>query len=376
MMKNQVSLLVLMCFMVSLTRPVWSVSKDPNEDLHEESFLTSTLMGMPKEVRQRIISLVTAPEDLGSLLLLNKSTYHLVKESPEKRMAFLKVMVTRGDRDSQCELAKIYLWEKDRQDWDKAIPLLQLAGEQGHPEAQYCLSWFYRYGSGKEKKEPDWDNFFFWGTKSAEQGLADAQFLLADAFIEGHGNQLKNNEVNKAIPWLIKAADQGHLRAQYMLAFFYEIGEGTSKNIWKAIDYYTLAAEQGHVDSQYDLAELLKKGDGNFKTPEWPQAMYWYTKAVEKGHLRALDELANAYAQGFGNKEGKPEWDKAMPLFASLAHLGDMMAQYQLGRGYHYGKGVPQDFAKACRWYGLAAEQGYIDALNALERISDRPRIN
>jgi len=371
-MKSKISLLALMCMMVSLTQPTWAIHEDLSEDIHEESFPTSTLMGMPKEVRQRIISLITAPEDLGSLLLLNKSTSRLVKE----KIALLKVMADQGDREARWELAQIYMGKRDGPDWDKAIPLLQSAAEQDHVEAQYQFALALGRGYGNESNTPEINKAIPWFKKAAEQDHVGAQFQFAVALVEGYGNELNTHEVNKAIPWFTKAADRGHLQSQYMLAFFYEIGEGTPKNIWKAIDYYTLAAKQGHVDSQYDLACLLKEGDGNFKTPDWPEAIYWFTMAAEKGHLGALDELADAYMSGFGNKEGKPEWDKAMPLFASLAHLGDMRAQYQLGRAYHDGNRVPQDSAKACRWYGLAGEQGYIVALNALERILNRPRIN
>ena len=41
------------------------------------------------------------------------------------------------------------------------------------------------------------------------------------------------------------------------------------------------------------------------------------------------------------------------------AEQGDATAQYRLGRIYHFGKGMPKDYAEAMRWYSKAAEQGY-----------------
>ena len=51
------------------------------------------------------------------------------------------------------------------------------------------------------------------------------------------------------------------------------------------------------------------------------------------------------------------------PVFADpeliwLAKEGDADAQYYLGIMYEEGKGVPQDYKAAVKWYTLAAEQG------------------
>jgi len=40
------------------------------------------------------------------------------------------------------------------------------------------------------------------------------------------------------------------------------------------------------------------------------------------------------------------------------AEKGDTKAEYSLGYMYYHGKGVPQDYAEAVRWYRKAAEQG------------------
>jgi TPR repeat protein len=45
-----------------------------------------------------------------------------------------------------------------------------------------------------------------------------------------------------------------------------------------------------------------------------------------------------------------------------LAEQGDVLAQYNLGIVYDTGKGVPQDYTEAVRWYRLAAEQGHASA--------------
>jgi uncharacterized protein len=42
-----------------------------------------------------------------------------------------------------------------------------------------------------------------------------------------------------------------------------------------------------------------------------------------------------------------------------LADKGNMNAEAQLGWMYSVGRGVPQDYAKAAKWYSLAAGQGH-----------------
>jgi hypothetical protein len=45
-----------------------------------------------------------------------------------------------------------------------------------------------------------------------------------------------------------------------------------------------------------------------------------------------------------------------------LANQGDVNAQHNLGVMYNIGRGVPQDYAQAAKWYRLAADQGYAPA--------------
>ena len=50
--------------------------------------------------------------------------------------------------------------------------------------------------------------------------------------------------------------------------------------------------------------------------------------------------------------------DETIAELRALAEQGDALAQFNLGRMYATGEGVPQDDAAAVRWYRLAADQG------------------
>ena len=50
----------------------------------------------------------------------------------------------------------------------------------------------------------------------------------------------------------------------------------------------------------------------------------------------------------------------------ALAEQGNALAQHTLGTMYSTGKGVPENYAAAIKWYSKAAEQGYAEAQNNL----------
>ena len=55
------------------------------------------------------------------------------------------------------------------------------------------------------------------------------------------------------------------------------------------------------------------------------------------------------------------EYATALRHWVPLAQKGEAAAQFNLGRMYEKGQGVPQDYEEAVRWYRLAAKQGYAD---------------
>jgi TPR repeat protein len=65
--------------------------------------------------------------------------------------------------------------------------------------------------------------------------------------------------------------------------------------------------------------------------------------------------MANAFA-----REGQfvPAPYAAAAQVIRLAKLGDVRSQTQLGQMYATGKGVPQDYIEAAKWYYRAADRG------------------
>jgi uncharacterized protein len=54
--------------------------------------------------------------------------------------------------------------------------------------------------------------------------------------------------------------------------------------------------------------------------------------------------------------------DKNYNFSKALAYMGSVAVQAALGDMHYKGRGIPQDYAEAAKWYRKAAEQGYADA--------------
>ncbi len=108
------------------------------------------------------------------------------------------------------------------------------------------------------------------------------------------------------------------------------------------------------------------------------EAIASFTASVDLGFAKAAEQLGTMYFDGFylkkddwnswknDFKESKKWYAKALQLWQTEADLGDADAQYNLGRLYDYGYGVPRDANKAAEFFTLAAAQGHAGAQKRL----------
>ena len=94
-----------------------------------------------------------------------------------------------------------------------------------------------------------------------------------------------------------------------------------------------------------------------------------YQQRAEQGDAFAQYQLGRVYARGDGVPQ---DFQEALRWYRRAAEQGNRFAQYQLGRVYARGDGVPQDFQEALRWYRRAVEQGDAGAQNAIGRMYAR----
>jgi uncharacterized protein len=81
-----------------------------------------------------------------------------------------------------------------------------------------------------------------------------------------------------------------------------------------------------------------------------------------------IEDSVKAYRRG--------DYMSAYQLIKPEAEKGDDRAQFILGYMYDEGKGVPQDYAEAVKWYGRAAKQGNKAAQHNLELMGDQDQVS
>ncbi len=76
-----------------------------------------------------------------------------------------------------------------------------------------------------------------------------------------------------------------------------------------------------------------------------------------------FNERYFAYTQG--------DYETALKEWRPLAERGHTLAQYNLGRMYYTGDGVPQDYKEAKKWFDRTAAQEYAPAQTSLGVLYD-----
>jgi uncharacterized protein len=129
----------------------------------------------------------------------------------------------------------------------------------------------------------------------------------------------------------------------------------------------TQAAEAGNALAQLRLALMYDQGDGVPRSAT--AAMPWYQRAAALGEPESQVQLGIAYEAGhYGFSEN---WDLAAKLYEASAMQGWRKGQFQFGRAFQFGMGIPQDRQQAIAWYRKAAANGDPDGQYWAQWLSD-----
>jgi TPR repeat protein len=140
-----------------------------------------------------------------------------------------------------------------------------------------------------------------------------------------------------AVRALEYAATKGHTPALWKLGRMYADGDGVVHDDLKAFEYFSKVADEYADESPYS-----------------PDARFVAS---------AFTALGGYFLEGIPNTYVKPDVQRAVDLFRYAASFyGDPNAQYDLGRLYLEGQGLPKDPRQAARWLNLAAEKGHHQA--------------
>lgn len=130
-------------------------------------------------------------------------------------------------------------------------------------------------------------------------------------------------------------------------------------------------AERGVAEAQFSLGLIYANAKG--AVPDYAQAEHWYLKAAEQNHALAQFNLGIMHAHGQGVPRDRA---KSLMWIQKAADLGDAGAQYHLGLSHQRAAqdGSPENASEsrlnACKWFRLAADQGYRGAETACELVN------
>jgi len=141
------------------------------------------------------------------------------------------------------------------------------------------------------------------------------------------------------------SAEGGNSNAAYKLGIAYMKGAGVPKDAAQAAEWFSKAADQGNADAEAMLGELACP-QMSAKNCNTYQSYIWFYLAAVNGNQSA------------------PMKRDALEIFSTPIQLA--AAQGAIGAAYYFGKGVPQNYAEAVKWWRVAAEEGNAQAQNDL----------
>ena len=279
----------------------------------------------------------------------------LLKESK----TILQKLCDRSYPFAQYYLADGYasgLFNKGREDWDKAFPLFLAASKHGHAEAGYRTALCYEFGWGCRVDGMKALQFY---QHAASKNHPGAMLRLGRACLTGDMGLTK--KYREGIRWLKRAAESADFQynqAPYDLACLHESGFGPDvfKDETYAAQLYTKAADLGQMEANHRLGEAYEYGQLN--CPKDPAlSLHFYTGAAEQGYALSQMALCAWYMVGVENVLEKDE-SEAYEWAKRAALQGLAKAQYTLGYFTEMGIGCRRDPLEANVMYVRAADQG------------------
>lgn len=189
------------------------------------------------------------------------------------------------------------LFNKGREDYDRAFPLFIAASKHGHAEAGYRAALCYEFGWGSRKDPAKAVQYF---RQAASKNHPGAMLRLGKACIGGDLGL--TNRYREGLKWLKRAAESADAQynaAPYELGLLHETGFGDDvfQDESYAAQLFTQSADLGHADANYRLGDAYEHG--KLGCPRDPAlSVHFYTGAAQAGQPLAMMALCAWYMVG------------------------------------------------------------------------------
>ena len=259
------------------------------------------------------------------------------------------------------------LFNKGKEDYDRAFPLFVAASKHGHVEACYRAALCYEFGWGCRIDGGRAVQFY---RQAASKNHPGAMRRMAKACLAG--DMGLGTRYREGIKWMKRATEKSDVQynsAPYELGVLHETGYGDDvfPDPSYAAQLFTKSAELGHVEANYRLGDAYEHGKLNCPRDQ-ALSIHFYTTAAQSGHPLAMMALCAWYLVGAEPVLEKDE-NEAYEWAVRAANTGLAKAQYAVGYFTEMGIGCHRDPLEANVWYVKAADQGDERAKNRIATI-------
>lgn len=214
--------------------------------------------------------------------------------------SILQRLADRGYPFAQYYLGDGYasgLFNKGKEDYDRAFPLFVAASKHGHAEAGYRAALCYEFGWGCRKDYAKAVQFY---RASASRNHPGAATRLGKACLTG--DMGLTDKYREGLKWLKRAAESAEPQynsGPYELGLLHESGYGPDcfKDEAYAAQLFTQAAELGHPQASLRMGEAYEHG--LLCCPKDPAlSVHFYNGAAQAGLPEAMMNLCAWYMVG------------------------------------------------------------------------------
>jgi TPR repeat protein len=127
------------------------------------------------------------------------------------------------------------------------------------------------------------------------------------------------------------------------------------------------AERYGYVECMFLLGTFCLENN------EYTAALNWFQTARRKGCIKSIHSIGLMFEAGMGTELPNPR--KSFQYYSESAKQGYSKAMYDLGRSFHYGIGVSENFKSAIYWYKKAVATEDSRAMLALGQCFEHGKI-
>lgn len=135
--------------------------------------------------------------------------------------------------------------------YQKAIPFLEAAADDGNPAAAITLGLLYEFGNGVPQSFLEALELY---ALAAKGGIDAANFNIGEMYFQGRGVEV---DYNRALQWFRQGAALGHPLSQFRLGNMKQDGLGTDADKAHAYVWYNLAVSGGYQDAEVYRDRML-----------------------------------------------------------------------------------------------------------------------